>query len=153
MWELTQISIDLVCSSEFFDKILQKIANVIPTAVVKQSPKVHGPLVYFKKALPIFHDLFNIVHYGGNNFKTLLTPSTNCSPKFSNPIDFLSQWFLQKFFFWGGGRCEILKILISTFFLTWYLVGAKISNYHYSLNHCLNYFNIPSLKFSSQLSP
>ena len=28
-----------------FDTSLQKIANAIPTAAVKQSPKVYGPLV------------------------------------------------------------------------------------------------------------
>ena len=45
----SKFSIDLVCSSEFLKLTaavsLQKIANVIPTAGVKQSAKVLGPLV------------------------------------------------------------------------------------------------------------
>ncbi len=42
---VTQLSVDLVCSSEFFYINLQKIANVIPTAAVKQCAQVLGPLV------------------------------------------------------------------------------------------------------------
>ncbi len=49
MWELTQISIDLVCSSEFLIQVCRKlpIFYVTPTAAVKQSAKVLGPLVVF----------------------------------------------------------------------------------------------------------
>ncbi len=45
MWELTQISIDLVCSSEILIPVCRKLP-VILTAAVKQSAKVLGPLVY-----------------------------------------------------------------------------------------------------------
>ncbi len=45
MWELTQISIDLVCSSEFLIQVCRKWP-VILTAAVKQSAKVLGPLVH-----------------------------------------------------------------------------------------------------------
>ncbi len=44
MWELTQISIDLVCSSEFLIQVCRKLP-VILTAAVKQGTKVLGPLV------------------------------------------------------------------------------------------------------------
>ena len=45
-----KISIVLVCRSEFLRQVCRKLPFAIPTAVVKQRSKVHGPLVsYFQQ--------------------------------------------------------------------------------------------------------
>ncbi len=59
----------------FYTTSLQKMPFVIPTAVVKQSAKVHSPLVEFWIFLHNFLIFINMGPYGSENFKTLGTPS------------------------------------------------------------------------------
>ncbi len=49
VWELTQCFVSFSLQQWVFDTSLQKIASVIPPAVVKQSNKVNGPLCFFPK--------------------------------------------------------------------------------------------------------
>ncbi len=41
-----RISVILVCSSVFLIQVCRELPFVMPTAVVKQITKVHGPLVF-----------------------------------------------------------------------------------------------------------
>ena len=92
---------------------------VTPVAGVKQSAKVHGPLVFV---------FLNMGPYGRQDFQTLLLLQM-AAESFQTFPGFGSQW--------SFGIFEILKIEILMFFfsfsLTWNPMEAKISKRYSSL--------------------
>ncbi len=90
-WELTLDLIWFSLQQWVFDTSLQKFANVIPTAAVKQDAKVHGPLVSFV--------LFNMGPNVSENIKTLSLLQTLPllhSRMFHTSSGFAAQWSSPK---------------------------------------------------------
>ncbi len=76
---------------------LQKIANVIPTAAVKQSAKVLGPLVFFliyhsREFMVSFNFLWRICLQLKNSFQVIKQPTIEYQPNSMSKLHCYHKW-------------------------------------------------------------